>query len=507
MLGAMRKNGWRKGLIMLAAVSLLAGCSSGESGGSSPAAGNAGGSSAAPAANPTLKFLGISANFDINKQGIIEEIKRLTGYNVEYYSLPADKPDEKLNIEVASGTDKDILTLSPAQFAQLSAQGALADITDLVDKYGANIKKAVLPESMELGKVDGKLLGIPNMRDNITISRGIELRTDLMKEYGLTMPTTPEEFYALLKTVKERDKAIIPLSLSPEWKINTLMSGFTLYGDWNEVDGKLVPLVKMPGMKDYLSYLVRLYQEGLLDADYAINKGATVNEKFSSGKAFSIYSGWNGVAQTVPAMKKALPNATTDFVMPLKDKNGKAGVDVPVGAIRIIAIPKASKNIEHAVKFMDKQLQRENPDIFSQLNMGQEGVTYKIENGQYYLIEPAFSEKYSYTWWFVTGIDEKVAPTMWLGRIRRDPNMFNAYEKLNVSLKELAVYDPIGYMPPKSDSLKFRQSLQKLESDFVLEVVLGNKKVSDLDAFIKQWDEAGGSQMEKTVNEWYASHK
>src|SRR5690606_9352411 len=66
---------------------------------------------------PTLKILGSFApNIDPAKDPMIDEIEQTTGYQVEYYMLPQDKPDEKLNIEVASGTDKDILTLTASQF-------------------------------------------------------------------------------------------------------------------------------------------------------------------------------------------------------------------------------------------------------------------------------------------------------------------------------------------------------------------------------------------------------
>lgn len=139
---------------------------------------------------------------------------------------------------------------------------------------------------MEQTKLNGKLYGIPYMQDSLNIRRGIEVRTDLLKQLNLQMPQTPDEFYQVLKAVKESNKDGIPFSAAT-WNINTLMSGFGLYNDWNEVDGKLLPLMKTPGIKDYLTYLVKLYQEGLLDPDFAINQTKTVEEKFSSGKAFS----------------------------------------------------------------------------------------------------------------------------------------------------------------------------------------------------------------------------
>lgn len=183
----------------------------------------------------------------------------------------------------------------------------------------------------------------------------------------------------------------------------------------------------------------------------------------------------------------------------MKDKNGKAGVGVPVDVQRILSIPKASKNAEHAIKYMNLRMQRENPDIFMKTVMGDEGVTFKIENGNYYPIEPAFSEKFAFAWWFMPGFDQKDYPTMWQGRLRRDPNMFSSFEQVNRQLKEVMVKDPAGYMPPNAANLRYKQSLGKLQSDFVVKVLLGNKKVADLDAFNTEWEAAGARKWKRQL--------
>lgn len=42
-------------------------------------------------------------------------------------------------------------------------------------------------------------------------------------------------------------------------------------------------------MKDMLTFMNKLYGEGLIDADWAINTGTIVQEKFSSGNASRLF--------------------------------------------------------------------------------------------------------------------------------------------------------------------------------------------------------------------------
>ena len=64
---------------------------------------------------PTLKVLGpFIPNVDPNNDPSQKAIEDKTGYSVEYSLLPQDSPDQKLNMELASGADYDIVMMNPA---------------------------------------------------------------------------------------------------------------------------------------------------------------------------------------------------------------------------------------------------------------------------------------------------------------------------------------------------------------------------------------------------------
>ena len=133
----------------------LAGC--GGAGSASPSGTDASGTSQSTAGanvpalkgpgNVTLKRLGYNVAWDPTTDIMVDVLKETTGYDVEYYALPAENADEKLVMEVAGGASYDIIQCSPDQFQTLMSQGALMPLNDLLDVYGQDILNGVSEDS------------------------------------------------------------------------------------------------------------------------------------------------------------------------------------------------------------------------------------------------------------------------------------------------------------------------------------------------------------------------
>ena len=74
--------------------------------------------------NVTLKRLGYNVAWDPTTDIMVDILKESTGYDMEYFILPAENADEKLVMEVSGGADYDIIQCSPNQFQTLMGQGA-----------------------------------------------------------------------------------------------------------------------------------------------------------------------------------------------------------------------------------------------------------------------------------------------------------------------------------------------------------------------------------------------
>ncbi|TBL75680.1 extracellular solute-binding protein [Paenibacillus thalictri] len=461
------------------------------------------GSSANGTAEKPKPVLKVMAEYDaLAKPGTDETSKATeerTGYKVEYSMLPADDPVQKLSIEVAAGADYDIIRMQPEAFRLLASQNALMPLNDLLDKYGQNVLDGIPKEAWELTTINGKIYGIPKRSERLNISQGIGIRSDLLDSLGMKMPTTMDEFYQTLKAIKENNKDMIPLT-STSVQIPTIKSAFGLYNPWMEVNGEIVPALKLPAMKDYMSFMIKLYNEGLLDRDLPVNKKVVVDEKFAGGKAAAIPTDWKASQAQFSALYKNNAKAKTDIIQPLIGKNGEQGISVNANMVYATVILKSAKHPEDAMKFMNARM---DPKNFEYLALGKEGETFTKQNGKYIPIMPALSEKRGEAYWYLFGIREKEYSEMWLARLRRDAILFETYEKVNKDYSKLAHFNITGMMPPLESYTKYNAALSKLEDDYYTQLLVGSEKLDNYDRFIKKWEDAGGAAVTKDINNWY----
>ncbi|UQZ83073.1 Lipoprotein LipO precursor [Paenibacillus konkukensis] len=474
---------------------------------------------AAPAATagpkPELKALQIWQKDDYNTYPVAKFLEQATGYKVQYDMLPQDKPQDKLNILIASGEPYDVVTTAgttdfKALYSDYAKKGALVDLGPLLDKYGPNIKAAVDPEALEAAKVDGKLYAIPT-KSLFTVNTSLFIRQDWLDKVGMKAPTTLDELTAVLKAFKEKDPGgngdkNIPLTVSGEAPfIANIVGAFGMPNFWNDVNGKLTPRVMDPAYKDYVAFVTDLFKQGLLDKEYAANKDATAKEKFTSGRAGMIMMNWSDVPAIMDALTKNVPAATGGFIPALTGKNGQVGLSATKGFDRITFIPKASKHPEDTVKWLNAKLEK---DTFKTMAIGEENKHYTLKDGNYTPINPIFTDERNQANNFLTGTDDKNYPIYWQARVRKDMRLFDAWNFMNrVQPETTKVADLLGYAPYMPEFSKTFQSLNTMAGDYTTKLIFGAEQIGNLDAFLTKYKAAGGDASYKEVNDWYAKAK
>lgn len=242
--------------------------------------------------NVTLKRLGYNVAWDPTTDIMVDVLKETTGYDVEYYALPAENADEKLVMEVAGGASYDIIQCSPDQFQTLMSQGALMPLNDLLDVYGQDILNGVSEDSWRaVSGEDGNIYGIPYKYPYAQEVQGFMVcRWDLMQEAGIeAIPTTIDEFYDCLVKLKEHfgDQYIIfsgPYRSASEgngtWIFpQAIAAAFGIYNDWMvDEDGNVYYMTEHENFGKMIEFLSKCQQEGLLDPDWAVNTSSTVQE-------------------------------------------------------------------------------------------------------------------------------------------------------------------------------------------------------------------------------------
>lgn len=199
-------------------------------------------------------------------------------------------------------------------------------LNDLLEAYGPDILAGVSEDSWgAVTGTDGNIYGLPvRYPYSKEVSCFILCRMDLMREAGVDeVPTTIDEFYEALVKIKEHfGDEYIPFAgplinvgasngtggLQAFAISGSIASAFGIYNDWmvND-DGEVIYMTEAPGYADMVTFMNKLYTEGLLDPDYAVNTNTTLREKFSGEKAVMICAN-RGTVTSVTALMENNPD-------------------------------------------------------------------------------------------------------------------------------------------------------------------------------------------------------
>ena len=222
------------------------------------------------------------------------------------YSTPDSA--EKVNTLIAAGDIPDLLVVNKPQLSMLADSGLIND--DLYDVYinnaGEQMRQLVEGVGGEaaIGQctVDGKMIAIPNM--GTSVGEGtpmVYLRTDWMKKLGLEDPQDYNDLYEIMKAFVEQDPDgngiddTVGIAFTKEpWNVNYAISGiFNAFGaypqnnfwvDDPENEDKVVLGAFQPEAKAALVELNKLYNEGIIDKEFAVMDEAAAAQLYASGK-------------------------------------------------------------------------------------------------------------------------------------------------------------------------------------------------------------------------------
>lgn len=204
---AIRK--WMAGTFALTV--LVTGCSNG--GGATPGASsssNAGGAAASSLKVEIFDRGNTPQGYTITDSYLTRYVKdnfsKTSNIDVQFVPIPRSEEIAKLNVLMASGDDVPdiVFTYDQAVFERYAEQGGLADLTDLLNEHGQNLKKFLGDDTLAYGQLEGKQFAIPGKR-MLTERYSSWIRKDWLDKVGLPMPSSTDELYEALKAFKEKD--------------------------------------------------------------------------------------------------------------------------------------------------------------------------------------------------------------------------------------------------------------------------------------------------------------
>lgn len=370
----------------------LAGCGGNTNSGEAASSGQPGTSSSAASGKLKLTFttpLYDAQPYKLDGNPVFDEYEKLTNTDISINYVPNANYSDKLNLFLVSGDLTDVVMI-PASFIKSTAfvnaarGGMFWDVSEEIKKY-PNIMKTMTDVTLTNTSVDGKLYGVPIPRPTARV--GLIYRKDLFDSLGIKVPTTLDEFYNAAKELKAKKPDIIPFSYCDQIT-ETTWNGLDLftvsqggYNIWGEKDGKLEPYYETSEYMNVVNTFKKMYQEGLMNKDFAIVQGAEKKSAISTGKSAMFITAYSDLIPIEKDLQKVDPNAKL-ALQPVM--NGKT--DATSGHNGLYVIPKSKvktkEQLDAVLAYFDRAVQN---DISVLQQYGIEGTTYKTVDGS-----PAF---------------------------------------------------------------------------------------------------------------------
>lgn len=446
-----------------------------------------------------------------------ENFKNETGIDLKFYLIPRAQEVDKLNVLMASGDAPDIcFTYDQRVFLNYAKQSGLTDLSDAVEKYGSNLKE-MLGDVLKEGQFEDKQLAIPAK----VAFEGLHcswMRKDWLDALGLSVPTTRDEWYNALKLIQEKDPGnigrenIVAFGLRPSgntdmdnmFGANHLLWSFVT--DMTEEESKTLPYLLLPGWKDGVRFLNQMFNEGLIDSEFALDSTRYENNIVSGKTAFftdnctSVYG-----KQTLAALKANVSDAELVTVDPFENKDGKHVKPLNPQNGLYIMVPKTSKNSIGAIKYLDWMAKTETGKA---LNWGIEGEHYNmLEDGtvEYINEDRAATERWNvfdlailYNG-FMPGNDLE----LYLRNMKNTTYYKDYGEIVTDSLKTSIIDGFIDYRRnPLIESVvdeetKYKASIDKIYLDGMVKAIMCSPEEFDVtyDAMVEEYMKNGGQEI------------
>lgn len=377
-------------------LTLMAGC-----GGStaSSAAPSGSGNAASGAAGDKLKISMMyndnpSYPFDANWEAL-QLIQEMGNVELDIQAIPNQDYDSKVRVLLNSGNIPDFVTyVTNEVYTEFADTGLLLNISEHMDKFpnlAAKIEAYDIEDEIENWRTkDGSLYGLPFMNEKDMYNTCPAIRMDVLEKYNLEVPTTFDELYTVLKTVKENEPDSLPMANHNGeaslrdisgvcWGIEGSYNGFM----YDEATNQYVYADTSDNYKEYIKFMNKLISEGLADPEIYTASLDQWKQKMASGSSVFCYTWVSELAQ-INADGKKLVGEEFNLapIAPIEGPGGK--FHRAAGRIYQVAIIPASAAekpyFDELCKFIDWMCYSDEGTVPT--TWGIEGKTYEVKDGK-----------------------------------------------------------------------------------------------------------------------------
>ncbi|WP_165972321.1 extracellular solute-binding protein [Paenibacillus piri] len=506
---------WLKlSVAMALTASMAAGCSGG---GTQPQAGSKPADSGKEA-DPLSEKIGITIMAPAyegggwpDKHPVIDELNKKLNIDLKIQWVPSDNYNEKMGVMAASNSFPDVFRLDINDFLKWRDKGVFLDVKPLLSSY-PNLTKYLSQEALEIGNPKGKIFALPNYTPETRET--LLIRKDWLEKLNLKPPTTLDELYNVAKAFAKNDPDgngkddtigytfAISNNRSFSRSADPIRFAFGLANEWKDSGGSLIPWqTQTKELKDFLSYLHKMYAEGILDKDFALNKGQDPDFKFEANKVgFVDVPATNIYSSGLPNLKKIVPNADVIQLAPPKGPTGLQGNTTYAVTNKVVINAKIDKKKQDRIMMlMDYMLSDEGNKL---IKFGVEGTHYKKNGDKYEKLDAQDKDRpFLISYWLFRRFDPLTTIKLWDDQemVKKVTALFDENKKYAVVNKGAGLYS--------ETFAKSGASLdQKLMGEMV-KVIIGEQPVDAIDKAVEDWKKGGGDKIIAEINEQYKNSK
>lgn len=340
-----------------------------------------------------------SAYTDHNEVPFLKALQEKTGFDIEFIeaAVGADA-NTAFNLMLQDEVLPNIIQgqgFTPTKLLEMYNDGLIVDLTEYLPKYAPDYWEYIHAEGMEreleILEVEGKYLVFPFMPELEGVPYlGPVVRQDWLDEQNLKAPVTMDDWENVLKVFNEKYGAVLAFAINGGRGQHHFIANGTgakaAFSGRFYLDGdKVICANTEEEWKEFLTYLNRWYDMGLLDPDFATGRDNTTREAALSGKiglSFTAMSqltnwindaeaqgtgaDWVGISYPVPE-----EGDVVEFIQTRRTSYDEKGA--------VISATSTEEEIIAACQLLNYGFQKDGIMFW---NYGEEGVAYTMENGK-----------------------------------------------------------------------------------------------------------------------------
>ena len=421
-------------MLTLSMVVSMTACGNSEAGGSKDSAKNNGNGD-----EPYTVTMVLNGSTQPDEERIEQKINEILepelNANLDIVVLPWASASQQLQLMLSGDEKIDVFYTQATNAVQYMNAGQIMDMSELIDKYGTNIKQIYGEDIAKINQIEGFVYGVPNQIERGSIP-AIFMRKDLVEKYNIdtTQIKEPKDLESVFETVKagEPDMTMLYSSSESDAPLTRLFRGDTL-SDSNYLgvlmdqtnSTKLENFFATDWFKDTTTMLHNWYQKGYISQDAGTN---TENWRTvcKAGNLFSLFFAYH------PGTPVEFESSTGyDFEIvpfynePIINSSSYNGVT--------FSIAQNSENPEKTMEVLDYIYG--SSEIMNLLNWGEQDKDYVIEdadNGIINFPEGITSDNAGYNLNLGWELPNQFIAYKWTGS---DPQLWEKMEEFNGSAK------------------------------------------------------------------------